>query len=193
MARRLVRRYPLASYFAVVYGGSLVALAVIGPPSLNPTSTPPAAALVLFPVMVLTVGLAGIGCSAATGGRAAVTGLLRSARRWRVPPGYYAAPLIPPAAILATLLLLRSFLSPPTRPTCSPSGCCSAWSPGCSKSPDGAGSPIPGCGRDWARWRVRSSSGCCGACGTFRWSTRSAPPAPTAMAGRPSSLPSSWC
>jgi CAAX protease family protein len=121
MPRPLIRRVPLFSYFGVVYGVSLVALAVIGPPSLHPTTTQPAA-LVTFPVMVITVGLAGVGCSAAAGGRVAVFDLLRSARHWRVPPGYYAALLIPPAAILATLLLLRSFLSPAYAPNLFPFG-----------------------------------------------------------------------
>ena len=106
LTRPLIRRFPLASYFEVVYGVSLVALAVVGLPSLHPTAKQPAAALAMFPVMVVAVGIAGVGCRAAVGGRAAAFDLLRSARCWRVPPGYYAALLIPPAAILTTLLLL---------------------------------------------------------------------------------------
>ena len=60
MPRPLIRRVPLFSYFGVVYGVSLVALAVIGLRSLHRTTTQPAA-LVTFPVMVITVGLAGVG------------------------------------------------------------------------------------------------------------------------------------
>ena len=108
----LARRYPLASYFVVVFGVSLAALAVIGlPPLPGKRSHPPTIALIVFPFMVITVAAAGITLSAITGGRGAVTRLGRGIRRWRVPAGCWAALAIPPVCILAALGLLHTFAS----------------------------------------------------------------------------------
>jgi CAAX protease family protein len=56
------------------------------------------------------------------GGRDAARQLLRGVRRWRVPPGYYLALLIPPACILAVLLTLSVLIGPAFRPNAFPIG-----------------------------------------------------------------------
>jgi membrane protease YdiL (CAAX protease family) len=118
-----VRRHPLGSYFSLAYGLSFVALIAIGRPSLhsapNHWSLTP---LVMFPVIVIGVGLAGLGLTALVDGSEAARRLLRSARRVAAQRRYYGALLIPPATILAALLLLRAFASPAFRPNLFPLG-----------------------------------------------------------------------
>jgi membrane protease YdiL (CAAX protease family) len=120
---RVVRRHALGSFFALAYATSLIALLAIGPPSLRDaptrwTLTP----LVMFPLMVIGVGLAGLGLTALVDGKTAVRTLLRRARQAARPRRYYAALLIPPAAILAALLVLRLLVSPVFRPNLFPLG-----------------------------------------------------------------------
>jgi membrane protease YdiL (CAAX protease family) len=117
-----VRRWPLVTFFAIAYGASLLALVVIGPPSLHASVGPQRASLVMFPVMVITVGLAGVALTAVVGGRDAVGRLLRGVRRWHVRPGYYLALLIPPACILAALRLLCALVGPAFAPNLFPLG-----------------------------------------------------------------------
>jgi hypothetical protein len=64
----LVRRWPLAFYFVLVYLLSGVALAVIGLPMLHGGGARTMLPLVIFPVMVIGVGLAGIALTAITSG-----------------------------------------------------------------------------------------------------------------------------
>jgi membrane protease YdiL (CAAX protease family) len=63
---------------------------------------------VVFPGLVATVGIAGLALTAGTGGRRWLSALWSRMRRWRVPGWYYAALLIPPLGILATLTVLHS-------------------------------------------------------------------------------------
>jgi membrane protease YdiL (CAAX protease family) len=119
----VIRRHPLGSYFAIVYAASLIALLAIGLPSLRDaprswTLTP----LLAFPVMVISVGLAGLGLTRLVDGKAAARALMRSTRRAALPRRYYAALLIPPAAILAALLALQLLASHAFRPNLFPLG-----------------------------------------------------------------------
>jgi membrane protease YdiL (CAAX protease family) len=119
----LVRRHPLGSFFALAYAASLVALLVIGTPSLRDAPTRwSLTPLVLFPVMVISVGVAGVGLTALVNGNTAARALLRSARRAAKPRRYYAALLIPSAAILAALLALDLLSSPAFQPNLFPLG-----------------------------------------------------------------------
>ena len=107
----VIRRFPLASFFAIAYGASLIALVILGlPPLPGKPGHPPVAALIVFPLLVIAVGAAGVALSGVVGGRSAVRGLLRGIRRWRVGRAWIAL-LIPPACILASLLLLRLLVS----------------------------------------------------------------------------------
>jgi membrane protease YdiL (CAAX protease family) len=98
----IVRRRPLACYFALVYLLSGVALVVIGLPKLDGTVHRSMLPLVMFPVMVAGVGLTGIALTAVTGGRAGLRELRARFRR-PVPRRWLAVLLIPPAGILAVL------------------------------------------------------------------------------------------
>jgi uncharacterized protein len=111
----LVRRRPLACYFALAYLVSGVALAVIGLPKLHGATGHPVAALVMFPVMVIGVGLTGLGLTAAARGRQGLRELrARFARP--VPWQWLAVALIPPAAVLAVLGGLSLTVSPAFTP-----------------------------------------------------------------------------
>lgn len=67
--------------------------------------------------MVIWVGLAGLALTALTGGRAGLRNLRARMGRWRVGVHWYAAvALIPPAAILLVLTVLRLVVSPAFAP-----------------------------------------------------------------------------
>ena len=70
----LVRRKPLACYFALVYLVSGVALVVLGLPKLDGAGGRQMLSLVMFPVMVAGVGLVGVALTAMTGGARACVG-----------------------------------------------------------------------------------------------------------------------
>src|SRR5262249_59650189 len=94
-------------------------------------------ATVMFPVIVIGVGLAGLGLTALIDGRTAAHRLLRTARQLVPHRRYYAALLIPPATILAALIL-REFVSPTFTPDLFPLGLSSVFSQGSRRSSAGA-------------------------------------------------------
>ena len=106
----LACRRPLACYFALAYLVSGIALAVVGLPKLHGASGRPMMSLVMFPVMVVSIGLIGIALTAVTHGRDGLR-RLRSQFRRRVAPRWLALLLLPPAGILAVLYLLARTVS----------------------------------------------------------------------------------
>lgn len=106
-----MRRFPLACFFALAYGLAGLALAVVGWPRLRGASAYPTAALVMFPVMVVGVGAAGVALTAAAEGRAGLRELRARLARWRL-GRWYAVVLFPPLGILAVLIALRLLVSP---------------------------------------------------------------------------------
>jgi len=121
--RMAVKRFPLASYFILAYAISVIALIVLGPPSLAPGGHRNLLSLAMFPVMVIWVGATGIVLTAAEQGRAGLRNLRARMTRWAVGAGWYAAAiLIPPAAILLVLALLTDFVSPAFTPNLYPGG-----------------------------------------------------------------------
>jgi membrane protease YdiL (CAAX protease family) len=110
----LVRRFPLACYFALVYAVSALALVVIGPPRLSGSAAFPVASLVMFPVMVVCVALVGVALTAATGGHAGLRDL--RSRLTRLRARWLLVVLIPPVAILAVLELFRAVAGPSFTP-----------------------------------------------------------------------------
>lgn len=102
----VLRRFPLACYFVLVYALSGVALLVIGLPKLGGSAGRSTMSLVMFPVMVVGVGVIGIGLTAATEGADGIHKLrLRFAQR--APARWWLVVTIPPIAILAVLTALH--------------------------------------------------------------------------------------
>ncbi|HSS62121.1 MAG TPA: CPBP family intramembrane glutamic endopeptidase [Candidatus Limnocylindrales bacterium] len=119
---RLISRFPLGTYFAIVYAASAAALIVLGLPRLTPGGSPNPASLAIFPILVVTVGAAGAALTAISGRTRAIADLWSRMRLWRVPASYYAALLVPPLGILATLTALEHMASPAFAPGFFPVG-----------------------------------------------------------------------
>ncbi len=90
----LVKRHPLIVYFALAYGFSLAP----------------------FPFLIPGVAAASVLMTALTGGRSGLGELWSRMRRCDVRPVLYMVQLIPPAGVLATLLLMRLALGPAFMP-----------------------------------------------------------------------------
>jgi membrane protease YdiL (CAAX protease family) len=107
---RLLRRAPLLAYFALVYAASAVALVVIGLPRLDGTGGYSVASLVMFPVIVITVGVVGLGMTAVTEGRRGLRLLRVSMRHWRL-GRWWLILLVSPVGILLVLTAFQMFVS----------------------------------------------------------------------------------
>jgi len=111
----LVQRHPVANYFSLVllvsYGSFVV---LFGPQVLRGQAVTAAdTEYVLFPVIVLSVCLAGLGFIAMTDGTRGLRDLFSRIGRWRVGPGWYVvALLLPPACVLLVLEVFRTLVSP---------------------------------------------------------------------------------
>ena len=185
----VVRRHPLACYFGAAYLVSLAALAIVGLPKLHRGGGRPTTALVMFPVMVIAVGLTGVGLTAVTGGRAGLT-QLRSRVAWPAHRRWLLLLALPPMAILVVLGVLDALVSPRFAPKLFVFGIAAGLLAGFSEELGWTGFAYP---------RLRARFGAlpgallwerCGACGTSRSSIRWAQPVPTAATFRRSSLPS---
>ena len=122
--RAFIQRHPLTTYFGIAfllsYGGFVV---VDGPKLLRGEGIRSIEALILFPVLVVGVGLLGILLTANVDGRSGLRDLSIRMRRWRVGVIWYAAALlIPPILILAVLLSLSALVSPAFAPGFFPLG-----------------------------------------------------------------------
>jgi membrane protease YdiL (CAAX protease family) len=110
--RRVIRRHPVAAYFALAYLIPAVGFfGVVGPQLLRGEPTRASDALTLFPAMELGVFFAGIALTAIVDGRQGLQNLFARIARWRVSAQWYGTLLIPPTLILAVLLLLGSLIS----------------------------------------------------------------------------------
>jgi membrane protease YdiL (CAAX protease family) len=150
-----MRRRPLVAFFTFAFAASLVALLVIGLPSLR--SAPKSwdvKPLICFPFMVIIVGLTGVGLSAVIDGRPAARRLLRGARPRRLRVRYYAALLIPPAAILTALCLLWLLVSPAFKPNWFPIGILAGLLAGLSEELGWSGFAYPRMQTRFGTWRA---------------------------------------
>lgn len=109
--RGLVRRYPLAVYFGLAYLFSILALIVIGLPDLSGKTPVPSSSFVMFPVLVVGVGITGFVLTALTAGKAGVRELGRRIGTWRLGRWAFAL-LIPPIGITLVLLAFKALVSP---------------------------------------------------------------------------------
>jgi membrane protease YdiL (CAAX protease family) len=103
-------------YFVLAYALAALALVVVGLPHLHGTTGPNVATLVMFPVMVVGVGLLGFALTAITTGTPGLRTLRSRLGRWHVPLRWYALLLLPPLAILTVLGLLHLLISPAFAP-----------------------------------------------------------------------------
>jgi membrane protease YdiL (CAAX protease family) len=164
----LIRRRPLVAFFATAFGVSLVALLVIGLPSLQPSKQSwDVKPLLCFPAMVIVVGLAGVGLTALVDGKSAARQLVGRIRPRRLPVRYYATLLVPPAAILTALCLLWLLVSPAFKPNLFPIGILAGLLAGFSEELGWSGFAYPrmrkplgtwgaafGLGLLWALWHL---------------------------------------
>jgi len=108
-----LRRHPAASYFGLTFFLSwLGAFLVAAPHLLRGQPLPTLTGVLMFPAMLVGPALSGILLTRLYDGPAGLRDLFSRMRRFRFPPRWYAALLIPPALILCILLLLTAFVSP---------------------------------------------------------------------------------
>lgn len=116
--KRMLRRYPIASYFvlafAISWGGSLL---VGGPKYLSGETMGFAESMRMALLMLAGPCIAGILMTYFVDGKKGLRGLLSRMLKWRVSLRWYAAALlIFPALILAVLLVLSAGVSPAFSP-----------------------------------------------------------------------------
>src|SRR5262249_3420793 len=119
-------------------------LVVLGPKLVRGETIPALDALLLFPVLVVGVGLTGLVLTALVDGRDGVRALVSRMRHWRVGVQWYiAALLLPPVLILAVLLAFRSLVSPTFVPNFFPIGFLFGIIPGCFEEIGWTGYALP--------------------------------------------------
>jgi membrane protease YdiL (CAAX protease family) len=106
----LARRWPLICYFVLVYCASGCALMVIGLPRLDGSGERSFAPLVMFPVIVVAAGLAGLLMTALAEGRQGLRQLGTRMTRWQL-HRWWLVLLIPPVAVLSVQELLSVAVS----------------------------------------------------------------------------------
>ena len=116
--RSFAQRHPLSLYFVFAFGIAWIGcLAVAGPKLMRHEVVGMSDALLMFFAMLAGPSVSGIGMTALVDGRAGLRDLWARMRRWRVGAGWYAvAALLPPALILAVLLVLSVTVSPEYAP-----------------------------------------------------------------------------
>jgi membrane protease YdiL (CAAX protease family) len=112
-ARGIIGRHPVASYFVLTFAISWIgALLVAAPRLMRHEPLPKLTGILMFPAMLLGPCLAGLTLARIAGGEDGIWDLFSRMYRWRFPPQWYAALLIPPVLVLAVLFLLKTFVSP---------------------------------------------------------------------------------
>jgi uncharacterized protein len=110
---RLIKVHPVFAYFALTFLSSWSgALAVAAPHLLRHQTLPKITGILIFPAMLVGPSLAGAVLTRIVDGPAGLRFLLTRTLRWKVPPVWYAALLIPPVLVLSVLLFLETTVSP---------------------------------------------------------------------------------
>ena len=109
-----VQRHTVLIYFSIVllisWGAGLI---VEGPKLIRHEPIQPTDALLLFPIIVVSVAVTGIALISSIDGKRGVQDLLTRMGRWRVSIGWYAVALLTaPALILLVLFLFSTLISP---------------------------------------------------------------------------------
>jgi membrane protease YdiL (CAAX protease family) len=103
-------RHSLLAFFGIAYLLSFAALAVLGFPKLHGHGSQSTLSLVVFPIMVVGVGVTGVVLTYLVDGRAGLREM-RARFRQPVPLRWYTVLAIPPLAIVAVLVALHTFVS----------------------------------------------------------------------------------
>jgi membrane protease YdiL (CAAX protease family) len=109
--------HPIASYFVLTFAVSWTgAFLVAAPKLLHGEALPKLTGILMFPAMLLGPVSCGILLTRMVDGKTDLRDLLSRATRFRVPARWYLSLLIPPIAVLVTLTLLKTFVSPAYSP-----------------------------------------------------------------------------
>jgi CAAX protease family protein len=115
--KSVFRKFPVASYFCMTFVISWAgALAVASPHLIRHEALPSLTGILMFPAMLVGPALSGIVLKAVVDGRVGLPDLFSRVIFWRFGPRWYAFLLIPPAAVLGTLLFLQRSLGPEYSP-----------------------------------------------------------------------------
>jgi uncharacterized protein len=105
-------RHPVVAYFALTFAISWAgALFVAAPHLLRHEPLPKLTGILMFPAMLLGPSLSGIALTRIVEGKNGLRELFSRMFRWRIPLRWYATVLIPPALVLAVLLVLKTYVS----------------------------------------------------------------------------------
>jgi membrane protease YdiL (CAAX protease family) len=113
----MVRRYPVAAYFALTFLISWTgAFAVAVPHLIRHQPLPKITGILMFPVMLLGPSLAGVLLTRIVDGNRGLRVLFSRIFRTAVPLRWYTALLIPPILVLTVLVFLHRFVGPAYAP-----------------------------------------------------------------------------
>jgi membrane protease YdiL (CAAX protease family) len=108
---------PLTSYFVFTFAISWsAAFAIVAPRLLHGEPIPKFSGILMFPAMLLGPVASGVVMTRLLDGPAGIRKLFSSIVRMRVGMRWYSILLFPPAAVLAVLLILKTFVSPAFAP-----------------------------------------------------------------------------
>lgn len=112
MPLTFIARRPITSYFVFTFAISwTAAFAVVAPRVLHGEPVPKFSGILMFPAMLLGPVVSGFLMTHLLDGPAGIRKLFSSIARARVGIGWYGVLLLPPVAVLAVLLTLKTFVS----------------------------------------------------------------------------------
>lgn len=122
--KKIINHSPIASYFILTFFISWTgAFILVASKLFSGQPIPKMSGLLMFPVMLLGPGTAGILLTILTEGRIGLKNFFSRLFKWRISFSLYAmAILIPPVLILLTLFILRNFVSGSFTPNFFPIG-----------------------------------------------------------------------
>ncbi|HEY1468674.1 MAG TPA: CPBP family intramembrane glutamic endopeptidase [Candidatus Acidoferrum sp.] len=110
--KSLFQRHPIASYFVLTFAISWTGAFLVAAPKLvQGEPLPKLTGVLMFPAMLLGPAACGIMLTRVVDGKTGLRDLLSRGTRFRVPTRWYVSLLVPPAAVLLTLTVLKTFVS----------------------------------------------------------------------------------